>query len=233
MPKAELELVGGEYATVAERIEAFYARFPEGRIITELVTRTEEEVTFRAKVYRASNDARPAATGWASEREGDGMVNEVACLENTETSAIGRALANLGFASSIRRPSAEEMAKAARVRERRALAVREAPAAPQTASHVSNRELEQVATQPAADALADVYRLLREAERAGMRPARIASLRRRLQTEPPLAEAAVQNLESALRDFLARRFAQRVGAALGAPDESHSRSVRLSVVDGG
>ena len=68
---------------------------------------------FRAAVFRAAEDREPAATGWAAERVGDGEVNAVACLENTETSAIGRALANLGFLASRLRPSAEEVAKAA------------------------------------------------------------------------------------------------------------------------
>jgi hypothetical protein len=69
-------------------------------------------------VYRDRSDAEPAATGWAREFEGDGEINQVACLENTETSAIGRALANLGFAASKKRPSYEEMAKADRARRR-------------------------------------------------------------------------------------------------------------------
>src|ERR687885_705492 len=118
MPKAGPWFSSGEYAQVADRIALFYERFPQGRIITELVSRSEREVTFKALVYRSPEDAEPAATGWASEREGDGDVNAVACLENTETSAIGRALANLGFAASLNRPSAEEMEKAARARRR-------------------------------------------------------------------------------------------------------------------
>lgn len=88
------------YAPVAERITHFYLAFPKGRIVTDLISRSDREVVFRASVYRASVDVSPAATGWASEREGDGDVNEVACLENTETSAVGRALANLGFTAS-------------------------------------------------------------------------------------------------------------------------------------
>src|SRR5919199_6087824 len=116
MAKGDLDLDGGEYAPVAERITLFYARYPTGRIITKLVSRSEREVVFQALVYRAAHDARPAATGWAAEREGDGDVNTVACVENTETSAIGRALANLGFTASRQRPSREEMEKAARGR---------------------------------------------------------------------------------------------------------------------
>src|SRR5919204_2567517 len=118
MAKGDLDLEGGEYAPVAERIALFYLRYPTGRIITKLVSRSEREVVFQALVYRAAHDARPAATGWAAEREGDGEVNAVACVENTETSAIGRALANLGFTAARQRPSREEMEKAARARLR-------------------------------------------------------------------------------------------------------------------
>src|SRR5689334_24400132 len=107
-----------DYALVADRITLFYERYPDGRIVTELHSRADREITFRALVYRSAADAQPAATGWASEREGDGEINRVACLENTETSAVGRALANLGFTASRFRPSAEEMAKAARARAR-------------------------------------------------------------------------------------------------------------------
>src|SRR2546423_11364981 len=129
------------YAPVAERITHFYAAFPGGRIVTELISRTEGEVVFRASVYREPGDVSPAATGWASEREGDGDINEVACLENTETSAVGRALANLGFTASRHRPSAEEMAKAARVRGRlvrRTLAVHEPAASPVQSLYLSD-----------------------------------------------------------------------------------------------
>src|SRR5688572_22718160 len=105
-----------DYATVAERITLFYERYPTGRILTRLHSRSDGEITFRALVFRASGDTVPAATGWASEREGDGEINEVACLENAETSAIGRALANLGFTASSNRPSREEMEKASRAR---------------------------------------------------------------------------------------------------------------------
>jgi hypothetical protein len=43
----------------------------------------------QAFVFRSVEEERPSATGLASERIGDGDVNTVACLENTETSAIG------------------------------------------------------------------------------------------------------------------------------------------------
>jgi hypothetical protein len=110
-----------DYAPVADRVALFYDRFPMGRIVTQLVDRSDRGVVFRAAVYRGLEERRPAATGWAAEREGDGEINTVACLENTETSAVGRALANLGFTASKQRASAEEMAKVARERARRGL----------------------------------------------------------------------------------------------------------------
>ena len=118
MPKINPEFDPESYAPVAERVELFYEKHPTGRILTELVQHTEREIVFRAAVYRSADDREPAATGWAAERVGDGEVNAVACLENTETSAIGRALANLGFLASRLRPSAEEVARVARARPR-------------------------------------------------------------------------------------------------------------------
>jgi hypothetical protein len=118
MPKTTTDFDPESYAPVASRLELFYERYPTGRILTDLIQHTEQEIVFRASVYRAADDREPAATGWAAERVGDGEVNAVACLENTETSAIGRALANLGFTATRQRPSAEEIAKAARARAR-------------------------------------------------------------------------------------------------------------------
>ena len=183
------------YAPVAERITHFYSAYPDGRIVTELMSRTAGEVVFRASVYRESGDAGPAATGWASEREGDGDVNEVACLENTETSAVGRALANQGFTASRLRPSAEEMAKAARVRARlvrRTLAVHE-PAPVPVRSHY----------------LADLLALVAAAERAGLRAPRATAWRIRLATMPH-DDALLLRLESRLRGWIARQTSHLV-----------------------
>ncbi|HEX7979748.1 MAG TPA: hypothetical protein VF461_14170, partial [Gemmatimonadaceae bacterium] len=67
-----------DYALVADRITLFYERYPDGRIVTELHSRADREITFRALVFRTAADVLPAATGWASEREGDGEINRVA-----------------------------------------------------------------------------------------------------------------------------------------------------------
>ena len=184
------------YAPVAERITQFYEAHPQGRIVTELVSRTDAEVVFRASVYRDVTEAGPAATGWAAEREGDGDVNEVACLENTETSAVGRALANLGFTASRFRPSAEEMAKAARARVRigrHKLAVSEPTV---SASHAMY--------------LGDLLNLVSAAERLGLRSSRAARWRRHLH-DTPYEDRVLVQLERRLRDWIVRH---QTGGAL-------------------
>lgn len=107
-----------EYVDVATRIHRFYERHPEGRIVTELVHYKEGDIVFRAEVWRdrEAPPEKPDAVGWAHEVVGKGHVNETSALENCETSAIGRALANLGFPvkEGEARPSRQEMEKAKR-----------------------------------------------------------------------------------------------------------------------
>jgi hypothetical protein len=69
-----------------------------------------KEVVFKAELF---NGDILLSTGWAFEREGDGMVNQTSHLENCETSAIGRALANITIHGD-KRPSREEMEKVQR-----------------------------------------------------------------------------------------------------------------------
>ena len=101
-----------DYETVQSRIEKFYKKYPEGRIITELAKHSEDftSVIFSAMLFKA-NDIVPVSTGWAMEVAGDGYVNKTSHLENCETSAIGRALANIGMCGD-KRPSKEEMQSA-------------------------------------------------------------------------------------------------------------------------
>ena len=56
-------------------------------------------------------DAYPWTTGFAEETVSTRGVNSTSALENCETSAIGRALANANYAAKGKRPSREEMAK--------------------------------------------------------------------------------------------------------------------------
>jgi hypothetical protein len=190
-----------DYALVADRITLFYERFPAGRIVTELHSRTEREVTFRALVYRGPADVQPAATGWASEREGDGEINRVACLENTETSAVGRALANLGFTASSRRPSREEMEKAARLRSGRRVNLSVPGAAME--AYPARLALDADPLQRRANAVHDLLGLIERAEAIGFSERRGATLRAAVQ-RPQLGARTLTRLERRLRAWMAR-----------------------------
>ncbi|HEX8184346.1 MAG TPA: hypothetical protein VF747_06335 [Blastocatellia bacterium] len=105
-----------DYVTVAERIEKFYERFPEGRIITNIIEHERETgfILFQAMIYRNATDETPCATGHAYEMKSEGHVQRTSYIEVGETSAVGRALAMAGF--EVRRgiASREEMSKASR-----------------------------------------------------------------------------------------------------------------------
>lgn len=101
-----------DYEPVDARLEKFWAQYPEGSVLTELVSHTDGHWLFTATLFR-DQDGHVIATGTAHEVETERGVNSTSACENCETSAIGRALANAGFAAKGRRPSREEMTKTA------------------------------------------------------------------------------------------------------------------------
>jgi hypothetical protein len=106
-----------EYQTVQERIDLFWTKYPNGRLYTELVSFTPEQVVFKAEVYANKDDVYPIAVDYAEERLGSSPVNKTSFLENCSSSATGRALSLLGheFSPKAKRPSQAEMSKVARL----------------------------------------------------------------------------------------------------------------------
>ena len=103
------------YETVEERLVKFWEAHPEGRILTSMVHYDDNKVVIKAEIYFNREDDRPVATGYAEEVRGSSPVNKTAHVENADTSAIGRGLANCGFQSkSAPRPSRQEMDKVSR-----------------------------------------------------------------------------------------------------------------------
>ena len=96
-----------DYETVNDRITRFYKDHELGSIRTEIEKISDDFSTVIVKAYIIVG-GEMKATGYAMEIKGQGFVNKTAWLENAETSAIGRALANFNYSGDLR-PSREEM----------------------------------------------------------------------------------------------------------------------------
>lgn len=120
-----------DYEPVEVRLAQFWSEHPDGRVWTEAPLMGQnpgELVLFRCEVYKDKTDQVPWSTGFAHQRilgqppSGKyGKPNESAPewtspYEVCETSAIGRALANAGYAAKGR-PSQEEVQKTASANE--------------------------------------------------------------------------------------------------------------------
>lgn len=107
------EVDGRRYTKVVDRVTIFRRAFGGvGHIVTELLHADRDLVRFKANIVIYD---KLVATGHAEEFRDAHEVNYTSALENAETSAIGRALANLGlhggeFASADELLSAKAMA---------------------------------------------------------------------------------------------------------------------------
>jgi hypothetical protein len=100
-----------DYEPVEVRLEKFIKDYPDFRISTELEVIEANRYVVKAYLFKTASDSLAWATGLAEETVTSRGVNQTSALENCETSAIGRALANAGYAPKGKRPSREEMTK--------------------------------------------------------------------------------------------------------------------------
>ena len=100
-----------DYEPVEVRLEKFIKDYPAFRISTELEVVEATRYIVKAYLFKDAKDSVAWATGYAEETVTNRGVNQTSALENCETSAIGRALANAGYAPKGKRPSREEMTK--------------------------------------------------------------------------------------------------------------------------
>ena len=100
-----------DYEPVAVRHSRWLVQHPNGRTLTHMVSTPGADIcVIRAELWL---EDVCIATGYAEEVRGAGNVNRTSHVENCETSAVGRALANAGMAGTDvnKRPSREEMSK--------------------------------------------------------------------------------------------------------------------------
>jgi hypothetical protein len=111
MPKFNID----NYELVEDRLKKFWKDNPNARINTDVVGNSDDGtmVIVKAELFINKEDTLPIATGLAQETKGlGGFANNEAWLENCESSAIGRALANWKYQGSKKpRPTQEEMKK--------------------------------------------------------------------------------------------------------------------------
>ena len=163
-----------DYVSVAERIEKFYQRHENGRIITHVMEHDVERgfILMRAEVYRSADDALPAATGHAYELKTEGYIQRTSYIEVCETSAVGRALAMAGF--EVRRgiASREEMEKNARASREEPAREKAAPAQSgkqQSAATEQPDKADQGATEEQKQNILDLLEMLRPGDRRAQR----------------------------------------------------------------
>ena len=152
-----------DYAEVAERLPLFWKDCARGRIVTELIVDDGTRIVVKAELYADIADAVPTTTGYAEEVRNSSMVNKTSALENCETSAIGRALANYQYQGAKKRASLEEIVKVYRQGEQ---VVGDRPAAPLTTSVQRTQALGSSAEPPTAKQMA----LLRAKNYEGQAP---------------------------------------------------------------
>lgn len=100
---------GKAYETVALRVKKFREAHPNWSLTTAILHRDTNCVVMEATI--ADETGRTLANGHAEEYRSTSSINKTSALENSETSAIGRALAALGFGGT-EFASADEVANA-------------------------------------------------------------------------------------------------------------------------
>jgi hypothetical protein len=97
------------YESVAERIEKFWLRYPNGRIDSKLIFQDGTRYIVQTDLYRDVQDIIPFASDLAEEIRSSSNRFP---MENCATSSIGRSLHTGGiskFSENANRPSFEEM----------------------------------------------------------------------------------------------------------------------------
>jgi len=90
-----VNIKGKPYVTVDERLIYFRNHYPNYALESEVIEKTDNTILIKAVI--SDENSRVLATGLAEEEKGSNYINKTSYVENCETSAWGRALANFGI----------------------------------------------------------------------------------------------------------------------------------------
>ena len=105
-----VNIKGKEYVEVNERLIFFRKTYPNFSLTSEVLEKTDKSILILASII--NEDGRVIASGMAEEEKGSTFINKTSYVENCETSAWGRALANFGIGLDTSVASAEEVQNA-------------------------------------------------------------------------------------------------------------------------
>ena len=107
-----IDIKGKPYVTVNERLKYFRDEdaFRGWQLITTVINADSDMCLMKAEII--DDDGRVVSTGHAFEESANGFINKTSHVENCETSAVGRALGNLGIGIDDSVASFEEVANA-------------------------------------------------------------------------------------------------------------------------
>ena len=105
-----INIHGKQYVEVNERIKYFRDHFKDWSLTSEVIDLSEDRCVIKASITNEKD--KVIATGIAYEMHGSSFINKTSFIENCETSAWGRALANLGIGLDTSIASADEVLNA-------------------------------------------------------------------------------------------------------------------------
>ena len=110
---------GKDYAEVNQRIKGFRMVYPDGFILTSILSNDNDMCVFTASVgyYDDAGMQHVIGTGTAFEEKQSSYINKTSYIENCETSAVGRALGMAGFGIDTAICSADELNNALEAQE--------------------------------------------------------------------------------------------------------------------
>jgi hypothetical protein len=105
-----VNIQGKQYVEVSERLKHFRSNYIGYSLISEVVDINDTSITIKATIF--DDKQNPIASGIAQEIKGSSFINKTSYVENCETSAWGRALANFGIGIDAAVASYNEVANA-------------------------------------------------------------------------------------------------------------------------